>query len=449
MCPNSRCTPSLFLVAVIWCLSSAFGEDRKAPLSLGEWPGWRGANRDGLCSETGLLDAWDQDGPPLLWRVRGLGQGYSTVAVKAGKIYTMGQRDEKEWLLALDEETGRELWAAPVGSGKPKSTPTVDGGRVFALGQGGELVCVDAVNGQEYWRINLVRDFGGKAASDLGYTESPLVDADRVVCTPGAKDAMMVALDRGTGDILWQVALPKNPQEIGPKGVDGTSYSSAVVSQACGERQYVQLVGRGVISVRSEDGKLLWIYNGVANEAANIATPIVRGDHVFCSTAYNTGSALLKVVSCGNEIEVEEVYFLEAKELQNHHGGLVLVGDHIYSGHGQNNGFPVCLEMKSGQVAWRPGRGPGTGSAAVLYADGNLYFRYENGVMALIGATPEKYLLKGVFKIASHQGKSWPHPVIAGGRLYLRDEDVLLCYNLRRSEEVEQSQLPVGEGGQR
>lgn len=188
-----------------------------------------------------------------------------------------------------------------------------------------------------------------------------------------------------------------------------------------------------MIGVRATDGKLLWNYNRIANPTANIPTPLVRGDYVFCSTGYNTGAALLKLSPGGQDkINVEEVYFLEPKTMQNHHGGMVIIGENLYCGHGHNEGFPLCLNVRSGEEIWRPGRGPGSGSAAVAYADGHLYFRYQNGVMALIEATPDEYRLKGKFTLATKNGESWPHPVIADGRLYARDQDALLCYDVRR-----------------
>jgi outer membrane protein assembly factor BamB len=205
-----------------------------------------------------------------------------------------------------------------------------------------------------------------------------------------------------------------------------------VISRGAGVKQYVQLVGRGVIGVRAADGQTLWTYNQVANGTANIPTPIVKDDYVFCSTGYGTGAALLKLVKSGEGVDAEEVYFIPGNKLQNHHGGMILLGDYLYMGNKHNNGFPVCIKLLTGEIVWEPGRGPGSGSAAILYADGNLYFRYEDGTMALIGAQPDEYQLKGHFKLASINGKSWPHPVIAGGRLYLRDQDVLMCYDIKR-----------------
>ncbi len=195
-------------------------------------------------------------------------------------------------------------------------------------------------------------------------------------------------------------------------------------------KQYVQLVGRGLVSFRAEDGKFLWNYNRVANQIANIPTPLVEGNYVFTSTGYQAGAALLELHKQGDGVAAEEVYFLPGNKVQNHHGGMVLLGDYIYMGNGHNNGFPLCLELKTGKVMWNGGRGAGTGSAAVLEADGELYFRYQNGVMALVEANPEKYVLKGKFDLATHNGESWPHPVIVDHCLYVRDQDALLCYDI-------------------
>ncbi|HTN77628.1 MAG TPA: PQQ-binding-like beta-propeller repeat protein, partial [Pirellulaceae bacterium] len=187
----------------------------------------------------------------------------------------------------------------------------------------------------------------------------------------------------------------------------------------------------GVIGVDAASGKLLWGYNTIANDTANIPTPIVKGDYVFCSTGYGTGAALLKISKEGGKLAAQQVYFLEADSMQNHHGGMILLGKHIYCGHGHNNGFPLCIEAATGKPMWKPGRGAGGGSAAISYADGQLYFRYEDGTMALVEANPTEYKLNGKFKLLTHHGNSWPHPVIAGGKLYLRDQGTLLVYDIQ------------------
>lgn len=399
--------------------------------SEGGWPQWRGPNRDGISRETGLLNAWPESGPPITWKASGLGGGYSSVAVAGGRIFTMGKFGGETRLLAIGVEDGRIQWNTAVGGGDaPNCTPTVDGDLVFAVSHGGDLLCAEAATGREVWRKNFSRDFGGKMMSGWGYSESPLVDGDRLIVTPGAPNAMMAALDKRTGNVIWQAAMPAN---VGSAGQDGAGYSSIVVSNAAGTKQYVQLVGRGVIGVDARNGNMLWGYNRVANGTANVPTPIVTGDFVLCSSGYGDGgTALLRLTGSRGQINAQEVWYKKSNELQNHHGGMILIGDHVYMGHGHNNGFPVCFDLKSGRDMWRPGRGPGTGSAAVVCADGNLYFRYENGEMALIEATPTAYKLKGSFKIGIKNGQSWPHPVIADGRLYLRDQQEMLCYDVRK-----------------
>lgn len=397
----------------------------------GDWPQWRGPNRDGISHETGLLSEWPESGPPTVWKASGLGGGYSSAAVAGGRIFTMGKFGGETRLVAVSTEDGAILWTTPVGGGDaPNCTPTVDGDLVFGLSHGGDLLCAETATGREVWRKNFPRDFGGKMMSGWGYSESPLVDDDRLIVTPGSQDAMMAALDKHTGDVIWRAAMPPN---TGSAGQDGAGYSSIVVSNGAGVKQYVQLVGRGVISVDARTGNMLWGYNRIANGTANVPTPIVTGDFVFCSSGYGDGgAALLRLTGSRGQVNAQEVWYKGSKDLQNHHGGMILIGDHVYMGHGHNNGFPVCFELMSGRDAWRPGRGPGSGSAAIVCADGHLYFRYENGEMALIEATPRDYKLKGSFKIGINNGKSWAHPVVADGRLYLRDQHEMLCYDIRK-----------------
>jgi len=411
-----------------------------APASAADWPGWRGAARDGISTETGLLAEWGPDGPPLSWQVSGIGAGFSSVAVVGERIYTLGDVDGAQHVLALSREGGRILWKArlgPVwddGRGGPRGTPTLDGDRLYALGTEGDLVCLEAATGREVWRKSLPGDFGGQMMSRWKWSESPLVDGDRLVFTPGASDAALVAVDKLSGDEIWRAAIP----ELGPKGRDGAAYSSIVVSTAAGVKQYVQLLGRGPVGIRAADGEFLWGYNRVANKTANISTPIVRGNQVFVSTGYQTGSVLLELEPSGDGVAARERYFLDSKTLQNHHGGLVLVGDHVYAGHGHNKGFPICVELQSGKVAWGGDiRNAGTGSAAVLYADGRLYFRYQNGVILLIEASPAGYQERGSLTIPDVEQPSWPHLVIADGRLYVREQDDLYCYDLRNPQRPE------------
>ena len=383
-------------------------------------------------AEKGLLKEWPKDGPPLAYSVKGFGNGFSTVAVADKQLFTMGKIKDENCLIAASTADGKILWTTPIGKGgDPNCTPTVEGGMVYGLSLDGDLACCEAATGKLVWSKSYQKDFGGKMMSGWGYSESPLVDGEYLICTPGGKDALIACLKKKTGEVIWKTAVPG---DLGRKGGDGAGYASIVISNAGGVKQYITLAGKGIVSVDAKSGNLLWSYNPVANGTANIPTPIVAGDYVFCSSGYGDGgTALLKIQhkQKGNEWNAEEVYAFPANKMQNHHGGMILLGDHVYMGHGHNEGFPLCLDLKTGQDAWRPGRGAGGGSAAVAYADGNLYFRYQNGTMALIEATPEKYNLRGQFKVKTNHREGWPHPVIAGGMLYLRDQDELHVYNIK------------------
>lgn len=406
----------------------------KVELGGGDWPQFHGPARDSICREEGLLQEWPEGGPELLWTIEGLGRGYSSVSIADGAIYTMGDRgeggDQAQFLMAFDLNTRDELWATRVGpphsDGGPRSTPAVDGDRVYALGTDGDLVCADAQTGNVRWRKNLVDDFDGQYMSGWKFSESPLVDGDRLICTPGGPEAMMVALDKRTGDVIWKCAIP----DLGDKGADGTGYSSAVVAEIDGVRQYVQMVGRGVIGVEAATGRFLWGYNRIANNVANITAPVVRGNYVFATSAYNTGSVLLKINRDGEAFQADEVYFMPYTDFQNHHGGIVLVGDYIYGGHGPNRGEPACVELATGEVVWKE-RPPARGSAAVLYADGHVIYRYDRGDVLLVEATPEGQRIKGRFKAPEGEGPAWAHPVIHQGKLYLRHANLLACYDVR------------------
>jgi outer membrane protein assembly factor BamB len=402
-----------------------------------DWPQWRGAHRDGRSAETGLLQEWPDGGPPLAWKTSGLGGGYSSVSVAGERIFTMGDLGDGQYVMALSRADGRQLWKTRVGGTHedqylgPRSTPTVDGDRIYLVSTDGDLVCLAADSGEVQWSRNLPEQFGGRLMKAMGtydwkFAESPLVDGERVIVTPGANDAAVVALDKTSGKELWRAAIP----ELGEAGTDGAGYSSVVVSEAGGIRQYVQLIGRGLIGVEADSGRFLWGYNRVANDVANIATPLVQGDLIFASTGYGTGAALLRLAANGDGISAEEVYFLDADTFQNHHGGLILHDGHVYTGTGHNKGFPLAVEMATGEVAWGPIRNDGQNSAAVAYADGRIYMRYQNGLMILVEATPEEYRERGSFMIPEVEKESWAHPVVAGGRLYLREQDNLWVYDV-------------------
>lgn len=399
-----------------------------------DWPSFRGPDRSGVSKETGLMQTWPDGGPPLVWEAKGAGRGYASLAVVGNRIFTLGDnsslaQDKDEYLTAFDRESGTSVWKLKTGSpwneGKSdwqgsRSTPTVDGELVFVVTPDGELVCAETPSGSERWRKNLKRDFDGKKAENWGYSESVLIDGNRLLCTPGGEKSTMVALDKRTGELIWTATRP---------GDRGAGHASIVPSKVAGTSIYVQTTASGPMGVRADDGKLLWTYD-IEKTTAVIPTPIVRDDLVFFSAGYNRGGALLRQVpSGGDDIKIEEVYPLK-KELANKHGGVVLVGDYVYGGK-EDQSILFCAELMTGEVKWQE-RGSGNGSAGMAAADGCLYVHYANGQMSLVKASPEKYEEVGFFTVpGSGERPSWSHPVIAGGRLYLREQDRMACYDIR------------------
>ncbi len=391
-----------------------------------DWPQFRGPKRDGVSAETGLLKSWPEGGPKVVWQAKGIGSGYASVSVSGGKIFTLGNAKGKSFVHALDAGTGRILWSAEAGKagGNLGSTPTVDGERLFAVGQEGDLVCVETATGTVAWRKNFFADFGGKYGG-WRYTESPLVDGDRLICTPGGRDSM-VALDKKTGEVAWKCPLPSG---------EAAGYSSIVIAEVGGIRMCVQLLADSLVGVEAKSGKLLWRYGEAggkfARNTANIPTPIVKGDLVFCAVGYGRGAGLVRLVPKDGGIAAEEVYF--SKELTNKHGGVILVGDHVY-GDRDDRGNPFCADFRTGRIVegWRArSETQGKGSVSVTGADGHVYFRYENGHVALVAADPAGYREKSSFVVSKGKGPSWAHPVVVGGRLYLREHDALWCHDLK------------------
>lgn len=387
----------------------------------GDWPQWRGPNRDDISTETGLLKAWPAGGPPLAWKARGLGVGYSSVAVAGGKIFTMGDSPDAGTVRALDAKDGSVLWTSPIG--RPggnypgtRCTPTVDGTLVYALGQFGNFVCLEAATGQEVWKKSFGKDFGGSGGG-WNYTESPLVDGNKVIVTPGGKNGAIVALDKKTGAVLWRAT----------EYTDRAEYSSLITESIGGVRQYIQLTGESVAGVAAADGKLLWRAPRRGSTAI-ITTPVYHNGHVYVTSGYGVGCNLFKITKTGAGFQTEQVY--ANKEMANHHGGVIRVGDHIY-GHSDSKGW-ICQKFLTGEVVWSSNK---IGKGSITCADGRFYLRSEGGkgTVALIEATPEAYKETGRFEQPERSGQnSWAHPVIANGKLYLRDQDLLLCYDVKQ-----------------
>ena len=388
-----------------------------------DWPQWRGPDRSDLSKEAGLLKQWPAEGPKQVWLFKNAGQGYSGPAIVGGKLFTLGTRDGKEILLSLDASTGKELWVHPLsdilGNGwgdGPRGTPSVDGGKIYALSGVGTLACVNAADGKELWTATM-KAAGGKTP-DWGYTESPLVDGNQVVVTPGGKDGAIAAYDKATGKMLWQ----------SKEFTDGAQYSSIVGATINGGKQYVQLTMQSIVGISPKDGAVLWKHP-FPGKVAVIPTPIVRDNQVYVTAGYGVGCIALKIEE-GNKVTVA----YENNVMKNHHGGVILAGDYLY-GHSDGNGW-VCQDWKTGEQKWNEKSKHGKG--AIGYADGMFYCLDEgSGVVALIEASPNGWTEKSRFKldpqttIRNPQGHIWTHPVIVNGKLYLRDQDLIFCYAVK------------------
>jgi len=401
---------SVLGAAVILCAAAVAAQAQTG----GEWPQWRGANRDGVSKETGLLKQWPAEGPPLAWKGAGAGMGYSSFAVSKGRLYTMGLRGDKEYVIAFDAATGKEAWATAHGTAfkndrgdGPRGTPTVDGDRVYSLGGAGDLSAIDAKTGKLAWQMNVLQKFGGSNIT-WGISESPLVIGDKLLVNPGGPGASVVALNKKDGTLIWKSQS------------DRAGYSSGIPVQVGGKTQVVFFTHTRGLGLDLETGKLLWDYPKAANNVANAATPVVRGNRVWISSDYGNGGGLVEIKGDGT---AAEVYF--TKEMRNHHSSSVLIGDHLY---GFSGGILTAMKFDTGQVAWRD-RSVGKGS--LVYADGMLYLFSENGVVGLAEAAPAGYTEKGRFRIPQDSLPTWAHPVVAGGRLYLRDQDTIYAYDVK------------------
>jgi outer membrane protein assembly factor BamB len=387
------------------------------------WPQWQGPTRNGLTKETGLLKEWPEGGPKQRWLFDKCGAGYAGPAIVDGRLYILGTREGTTELIALDANTGNELWAAPIdgefhndwGDG-PRNTPAVDDGHVYALSASGTLVCV-TVDGKEVWRVTMAA-LGGNVPN-WGYAESVLVDGDKVLCTPGGPQGAIVAIDKVSGDIIWQ------SKEL----TDTAHYSSIVRGEIHRRPQYVQLLEKRLVGLSAEDGKLLWEVAWPGNVAV-IPTPIVRGNQIFATSGYGAGCMLVEV-SANNE--ATKVY--ENKRMKNQHGGVINIGNYLY-GFSDEVGW-VCLDARTGDFAWRERDALGKG--AIGYADDRFYcVDQSEGNVVLIDASPKGWTERGRFTLSpqselrSDRGGIWVHPVVVDGKLFLRDQEYVYCYDVKK-----------------
>jgi len=383
-----------------------------------EWSQWRGPSRDGISEETGLLQEWPKSGPPLAWRSNGVGNGYSSFSTSGGRLYTLGARAGVEYVIALDRATGKKVWETQNGrrfendrGDGPRSTPTVEGDRLYVLGGNGDLTCLENATGKKIWSMNIVQRFGG-VNPYWGYSESPLILGDRILVNTGGRGAGIAAVSTADGSTLWR------------QHNDGAGYSSPMLMRTGSLNQVIFFTEDRALAVDPRDGRLLWSYNKANNGTANIATPIVRGTRVFVSSDYGTGGALLDVRAAGNLATANEVYF--TREMRNHHASSVLVGDYLY---GFSSSILTSLAFDTGKPAWRD-RSVGKGS--LIFADGRLYLYSEDSVVGLAEASPTGYREHGRFTIPQQSGlPTWSHPIIAGGLLIIRDQDNVFAYDVK------------------
>jgi outer membrane protein assembly factor BamB len=424
-----------------------------AAAGANDWPQWQGPDRNAVSKEKGLLQEWPKDGPPLAWKAKGLGGGDSAPSVAAGKLFGMSNRGDDEVVWSLSEADGKDLWVTRLGPAfqqrvpqskeGPSCTPTVDGDRLYVLGVGGDLACLQVKDGKIVWRVSLKEDFGGIAPM-WNYRESPLIDGDKIVVTPGAPDAAIVALDKMTGKTIWKSKLPTGtaapaggpggrPGKFGPSG--GAAYASAIVVDFAGQRQYVQLTAKALIGVAASDGKVLWRFDKPANipMGLNCSTPLFQDGQVFASSAYGAGGGLVKLAQDGKDgVKAEEVYF--TKKMQNHHGGMIIVEGCLYGAHGGNEGGNLtCLDFQTGKVLWDTHENdPKVKKGSLAMADSRLYYRTEDGPILLVEPSKEKYIERGRFAQPDRTRQpAWAHPIIANGKLYIRDQDTLFCYDVK------------------
>jgi len=408
------------VILLLGC-AAALRAQTAAPQNPTDWPQWRGPSRSAVSRETGLLKSWPAAGPARAWSASNLGAGFGSLAVSRDRIFVQGMRNSQSVVSALNRADGMPVWVRPIGRAGdndrgpgPRGTPTVDGDRLYVLTENGDLAALRSQDGTIVWQRNILQEFGGRNIDWL-ISESPLIDGNNVIVSPGGRGAGMAALEKTTGKTVW----------VSKDLHDRPGYSSPIVADVQGVRTIMTLTAEAGVGVRASDGKLMWRHPAVSNNTANIATPVFFDNKVFYSSNYGTGGALLALRAQNGEVQAQEVYF--TRDMQNHHGGLVVVNGYLYGFH---NAILTCIEFATGKVMWR---NRSIGKGALAYADGSLYLLSENNVVGLADASPAGYRETGRFRIPEQGWPSWAHPVVSGGRLYIRDQGILTAYNIKAS----------------
>ena len=398
------------LVVTALVLFTATGV-RAAATPQADWPGWRGPNRDGKSPDRGLLKEWPAEGPKLLWKVDDLGEGFSSPSIAGGRVFITGDKGGKLTIFAFDL-SGKPLWNVQHGPAREgpdgsRSTPTIDNGKLYILGGHGLLGCFDTRSGQRIWMRD-AKEFGG-APGGWGYAESVLILGQLAIFKPGGRNCI-IALDKDTGRNVWA----SQGFSAGPE------YSSCIALSFGGVPMIVTGTNQGLVAVNSRNGALLWDNRFSAGNTANCPTPAYSDGYVFWSNGYGKGGVCVKLLPAGQAIEA-----WTTKQLECHHGGYIIDNGYIYGNHG---GGWSCLELKTGRRMWE-NRGVGKGS--LCWADGMLYlFSEDAGLAALATCSPEGLKITGKVRVQG-EGPSWAHPVVIGGRLYLRYESHLYCFDVK------------------
>lgn len=410
---SSRYVPQILLIACLALPAAADGPT---------WPQFHGPQQDNKSPDTGLLDRWPEAGPALVWKAEGLGYGYSSVSIADGRIFTSGNMDDKTVITALDAADGNVLWQTPNGRAWTKSypgtrgTPTVDGDRVYDESPLGELVCMEAATGKKIWGVNIIKAFGGKNIH-WGLSESVLIDGDRLICCPGGETAV-VALDKRTGDVVWKAPSVGQPP----------SYATPTLAEYRGMRMVITMALKSMIAVNADTGELLWQVPHVSLFDENVLQPVYHDGQIFVSSL-KAGSVKWKIHVDGQKASVEELW--RSDQMDNHHDHVILLGGYLYgSSCIRNSGKWICLDWETGEMQYAE---RGVGKGTLTYADGMLYTLSERLVVGLAKPTPTGHEVVSRFRLEP-QGKapSWAHPVVCGGRLYVRHGEILYVYNVAK-----------------
>ncbi|MFC1492798.1 PQQ-binding-like beta-propeller repeat protein [candidate division KSB1 bacterium] len=409
---------------LVFCVLAGLFHGKITAQEKNDWPSFHGLNRDNRSSDTGLLKEWPELGPELLWTVTGLGEGYSSVSIAEGYLFTAGMTEGHTFVFAFDLN-GNLIWKKPNGQSwettmshargytGSRATPTYDDGIVYHLGDAGQLTAYKFKTGEKIWSINLRETFDAPVP-EYGYSESVLIDGDRLYCNPAGKTGFMVCLNKKDGKLIW--ANTEIPGTVG--------FSSPILAEFGGYLQIINTTSNCIYGADTKTGKLLWSVEYENSRSNNCTDAIFHNGYVFLSSGYGKGSILLQLKTSGNEIIPETVWHSEL--MDNLHSGVILHEGYLY-GAGHNSRGLFCLDFMTGEQMWKT-----RGKGSITFADNKFYYLEEKGTMMLIEAKPEKYDEISSFKVPNGgKGMHWAHPVVCGGRLYIRHTDKLFAYDIK------------------